>query len=105
MEGEPALPVTVHVDSAVDVVIIEGVLDRVGTNKYEPALKSTFVVSSSEHAEAGADYVAKYGSAPGAESLDLDPSLLNFLVRPRIVYGWRSEDVKTATRWTFAKPR
>jgi hypothetical protein len=100
--GTPAMPVTVHVDSAVDVVILEGVIDRVGTNQYEPSVRATLEVDQSVHADAGRAYVAKYSSGPGAESLSLDASLLNFLVRPRLVYGWRDEDVKTATKWTFA---
>jgi hypothetical protein len=42
---------------------------------------------------AGELYEAKY---------EYSADFLNFIVRPRIVYGWRSEDVKTATKWTFA---
>jgi hypothetical protein len=44
--------------------------------------------------EANRLYDSKYHYGPGS-------NWVNFLVRPRIVYGWRSEDVKTATRWTF----
>jgi hypothetical protein len=101
MDARPAVPATVHVDSAVDVVIIEGVIDRVGTNDYEGRRLPTLAVPMETRDAAAAAYIAKYSAGPGAESLDLNPSLLNFLVRPRVVYGWRGEDVKTATKWTF----
>jgi hypothetical protein len=100
----PAMPVTVHVDSAVDVVILEGVIDRIGTNDYEGRQRPTLTVEAEARNAAGDAYIAKYSAGPGAESLDLSPSLLNFLVRPRTVFGWRDEDVKTATKWTFATP-
>ena len=41
---------------------------------------------------AGELYAAKY---------DYSADFINFVVRPRIAYGWRAENVKTATKWTF----
>lgn len=78
--------IQVHVDSAVDVVILEGTIERVSKAKggIEPASGS--VVER---------YNEKY-------DWDATPSLLNFAVRPRVAYGWANEDVKTATKWTFA---
>ena len=70
--------VSVHVDSAVDVVIIEGIAERVATD--DP--------------ERRAAYNTKY-------DWDLWKGGLNFVVHPRLVYGWKAEDVKTATKWTF----
>ena len=72
--------VTVHVDSAVDVVIIEGTAER--------------SVASDGRRRAVAVYNEKY-------DYGLDESWLNFVVRPHVVYGWRDEDVKTSTKWTF----
>jgi hypothetical protein len=86
------------------VVILEGVIDRIGTNDYEGRQRPTLTVEAEARNAAGGAYIAKYSAGPGAEALDLNPSLLNFLVRPRTVFGWRDEDVKTATKWTFATP-
>ncbi len=72
--------VTVHVDSAVDVVILEGRVER--ATKDDETLR-----------RAGEAYAAKYGYSA---------DFVNFVMRPRVAYGWRAEDVKTATRWTFA---
>jgi len=77
-EPDGTIEVSVNVDSARDVVILEGAAGR------------TIDVS----AEALAAYNRKY-------DWDLTAGMLNFVVRPRVVYGWRDEDVKTATRWTF----
>lgn len=71
--------VTVHVDSAVDVVIVEGNLNHVG--------RTTAAVK-----HAGELYEAKY---------DYEADFVNCVVTPQVVYGWRSEDVRTATKWTF----
>ena len=71
--------VTIHVDSAVDVVIIEGTVVRVG--------RKTAAIR-----RAGELYEAKY---------EYSADFVNFVGTPRIVYGWRAEDVKTATKWTF----
>lgn len=71
--------VTVHIDSAVDVVILEGAIERI-------ARKTTAV------GRAGEVYEAKY---------DYSADFINVVVRPHVVYGWRAEDVKTATKWIF----
>lgn len=78
--GEPdgTIEVSVNVDSARDVVIVEGAAER--------------------YADASPEVVAVYNRK---YDWDLTPDMLNFIVRPRVVYGWRDEDVKTATRWTF----
>lgn len=76
--------VSVNVDSARDVVIIEGHAER-----------TSAAGTSQDRIEAAiAIYNDKY-------AWDLRPDMLNFVVRPDLVYGWRDEDVKTATRWTF----
>jgi hypothetical protein len=98
-EMAAALPITVHVDSAVDVVIIEGMIDRVARNQYEAGssrIEATYQVDPEETREATVRFNAKY-----SWNLEPDQNMLNFLVRPRVVYGWQAEDVKTATRWTF----
>jgi hypothetical protein len=77
--ASPEGQVTVHVDSAVDVVILEGKIDR--TPKNDASVR-----------RAGEAYAAKY---------EYSADFVNFVMRPRIAYGWRAEDVKTATRWTF----
>lgn len=78
--SSPESDVTVHVDSAVDVVILEGTVERITD-------------SDDTVRRAGEAYQAKY---------DYSADFVNFVVRPRIAYGWKAEDVKTATRWTFA---
>jgi hypothetical protein len=71
--------VSVHVDSAVDVVIIDGLATR--------APKS--------HADASRSaYAAKYG-----ESGDF----LNWVISPRVAWGWKDGDVNTATKWSFKR--
>jgi hypothetical protein len=72
--------VTIHVDSAVDVVILEGTAERT-----DP---------SAERRRAVTVYNEKY-------AYGLEADWLNFVVHPRFVYGWRDEDVKTSTKWTF----
>jgi hypothetical protein len=81
--GGPKGPfdVSVHVDSAVDVVIIEGTAARV-TKAKDPGKKAYDA------------YNAKY-------DWDMWAGGLNFVVRPRVAYGWKAEDVKTATKWAF----
>jgi hypothetical protein len=95
--GTPATPITVHLDDAVDVVIIEGVIDRIA-GSHAPA---TFTVDPDRHRAAIEAYNAKY-------EWDFDPadardSRLNFLVRPRTVFGWHATAtaVEGGTRWTF----
>ncbi|MGH2758488.1 MAG: pyridoxamine 5'-phosphate oxidase family protein, partial [Actinomycetota bacterium] len=77
--ANPEGAVTVHVDSAVDVVILEGTIER--TSGDDAARR------------AGEAYAAKY---------DYSSDYVNFVMRPRIAYGWRAEDVKTGTKWIFA---
>jgi hypothetical protein len=72
--------ITIHVDSAVDVLIVEGTAER--TNDGERRVRAVAV------------YNEKYGYG-------LEDDWLNYLVRPLVVYGWRDEDVKTSTKWTF----
>ncbi len=92
ISGDAGLPVTAHVDSAVDVVIVEGTIHRVA-GKYGPADAEVLSSMGGEVLErAGELYKAKY---------DYDADFVNFVVQPRVVYGWRDEDVKTATKWTF----
>lgn len=72
--SDDAKEVTVHVDSARDVVIIEGIAERVTP---DPRVNDA--------------YNAKYGYD--------DASFVNFVVRPSVVFAWRDEDVRTATRF------
>lgn len=91
---EPAdgrLDVTVHVDSAVDVVILEGTITR-ATELYARRFKVTDPPPADALRKAGELYEKKY---------EYSGDFVNFVVRARIVYGWKSEDVKTATKWTF----
>jgi hypothetical protein len=71
--------VSVHVDSAVDVVIIEGTIEKVGGK-------------TKDVKEAGELYEKKY---------EYSADFVNFVVRPKVVYGWKAENVGTATKWTF----
>ena len=86
--------VQVHIDSAVDVVILEGTIERVAGKPRagQHAVTKPIPSASKRIVER---YNAKY-------DWDATASLLNFAMRPRVVYGWADEDVKTATRWTFA---
>lgn len=83
--------VTVHVDSAVDVVILEGTISRATAN-----YGKRFKISDPPHADAlrraGELYEKKY---------EYSADFINFVVRPHVVYGWKAEDVKTATKWEF----
>ncbi len=78
--GDRQRPVSVHVDSARDVVIVDGVAERIE----DPEVKRV----------ASAVYNPKYEMDDGAD-------FLNFSVVPRVVWGWRDADVNTATKWTF----
>ncbi len=71
--------VSVHVDSATHVVIVDGVATRVGKGR----APST----------ATAAYTQKYEMDGG--------EWINFVVSPRVAWGWRDGDVGTATKWTF----
>ena len=94
-DGAPATPITVHVDDADDVVILEGVIDRI-SGSHAPI---TFPIDRGLHRAAIERYNATY-------DWDFDPddgSRLNFLVRPHVAYGWHatSTAVEGGTRWTF----
>ena len=86
------LEVTVHVDSAVDVVIVEGSIERVAGDYGSRRFRVVDPPNAETMRRAGELYEAKY---------DYSADFINFVVRPRIVYGWRAEDVKTATKWIF----
>ena len=90
---EGRLDVSVHVDSAVDVVIVEGTIERVADEYGGGRFKIPGGVDDEALHRAGELYKAKY---------DYSADFVNFVVRPRVVYGWRAEDVRTATKWTFA---
>jgi hypothetical protein len=96
-DGAAAMPITVHLDDADDVVILEGVIDRV-SGSHAPI---TFAIDRQQHRSAVEAYNAKY-------SWDFDPddpeSRLNFLVRPHVAYGWHatSTSVEGGTRWRFS---
>jgi hypothetical protein len=76
--GDRERAVSVHVDSAVDVVILDGTAVRIddGTRS-QPASEA---------------YETKY---------ETSGDFLNFFVRPHVAWGWRDGDVATATKWTF----
>lgn len=86
------MPVTVHTDDAIEVVIIEGVIDRVAGADVSSA------VDSAIKRDAMIRYNEKY-----SWDFDLDGDGLNFLVRPLVAYGWRSTPrrVEGGTKWTF----
>ena len=95
-DGTPAAPISVHLDDADDVVILEGVIDRI-SGEHAPI---TFPIDGALHRAAIERYNAKY-------DWDFDPdtdgSRLNFLVRPHVAYGWHATAtaVEGGTRWTF----
>ena len=96
--SQASMPMTVHTDDAVDVVIIEGVIDRVAPHP-DPtsAVPVTFEVELPIRRAALERYNAKY-----SWNFELDG--LNFLVRPHVAYGWHSTPtaVKGGTKWTFS---
>lgn len=91
------IPVTVHADSASDVVIIEGVADRVRPSP-DGALP-TYELDADVRLEATRRYNVKYRGGPDGGAN------VNFLVRPSRVYGWTENAERhgtdTATRWDF----
>lgn len=93
---QPAMPITVHTDSAVDVVILEGIVDRVAPHRSGQTQELTFEIDAVTRREVVERYNQKY-----AWDFEPDGDDLNFLVRPTRAYGWRDEDVKTGTKWTF----
>jgi hypothetical protein len=85
--------VSVHVDSAVDVVILEGTLERVRANEGPRGAKVVDrKLDRAALTRAGELYEKKY---------PYSGDYVNFMVVPKTAYGWRSEDIGTATRWTF----
>lgn len=90
-----SIPASAHVDSAHNVVVIEGALDRIAPyNGEQRTLATTLELDPDLLADAARRYGLKYGYPP-------DNKLLNFIIRPQVIYGWKDEDVKTATRWRF----
>ena len=92
---QPAMPVTAHTDDAIEVVIVEGVIDRVAGRGARD------LVDASIKQDAVGRYNAKY-----SWDFDVNGDGLNFLVRPFLVYGWRSTPsrVEGGTRWRFPPP-
>lgn len=86
--------VSIHVDSAKEVVIVEGAAERIA-GRYGAERRKVLKPFADDELKrrAGELYEAKYDSSA---------DFINFLVRPEVVYGWTAEDVKTATKWTFA---
>lgn len=94
-DGRAAMPITVHLDSALDVLIVEGVVDRIAPY---PGAEPTFVVEPARRRAALERYNEKYDW-----DFDVDGDGLNFLVRPAVAYGWSSTPtaVEGGTKWTF----
>lgn len=89
-----ALPISIHLDSAIEVVILEGVVDRfVGPPELVTAELDPSIVR-----EAVPRYNAKYDW-----DFEPDTTMINFVFRPRAVLGWHStpNSVEGGTRWTF----
>lgn len=99
-EGAGEVPVTVHADSASEVIIIEGVADRIRASA--DGAPPTYALDPEVHAEATRRYKAKYDRDPDG------PTQVNFLVRPRRVYSWTENEERTGgdtgTRWDFEPP-
>jgi len=76
----------VHLGSGEDVVIIEGVMELIAKENADPALAERI---------SGA-YEAKY-------KMRHPPPF--WALRPRVVFAWAGEDIKTATRWRFAEKK
>lgn len=95
----PGRPVTVHLDSAVETVILEGFIDRiVPFSSGEETVQPTLEVDPAARRAALKRYNAKYDW-----NFDVDGDGLNFLMRPRVVYGWHApREVEAATRWTLS---
>ncbi|HEX4906409.1 MAG TPA: pyridoxamine 5'-phosphate oxidase family protein, partial [Acidimicrobiales bacterium] len=79
-KGESSREVSVHVDSAVDVVIVDGVAEQ--------------ILDAATRQRAAAVFNPKY-------ELAADADFVNFRVAPRVAWGWSNGDVDTATKWTF----
>jgi hypothetical protein len=83
---------TVHTDSAPDVVIVEGTVERVVGRPRADRLPVSDPIAF-DVAHAVELYKAKYNE-------DI-PDVVNFAVVPHVVYGWSHDDIKIATKWTF----
>ena len=82
LEANPAL--VVHLESGDDVVILEGVAERVAD-----------MTALTAFADA---YNAKYGFRPDPAN----PDYAVFRLRPRVAHAWTEQDFPlTATRWRF----
>jgi hypothetical protein len=84
---------TVHTESADDVVILEGVIERVAGRPQADRLAVADPVTDFDAKHAAALYKAKYDE-------DI-PDVVNFVIRPRVAYGWRGSNTRSATKWTF----
>lgn len=92
---QKALPISIHLDSAIDVVILEGVVDRfVGPTELVTAELDPSIVR-----EAVPGYNAKYDW-----DFEPDTTMINFVFRPHTVLGWHSTPnaVEGGTRWDFS---
>jgi hypothetical protein len=94
----PEMPGSVHVDSAAEVVIVEGVIDRVGPSKVgEVDAGPTLSIAAEREKELAERFLEKYGQT--------HRPTLNVLVRPRVVYAWREgadrAGAESAGKWTF----
>jgi PPOX class probable F420-dependent enzyme len=84
--------VTVHLESGDEVVILEGVAERLDMASDE---------GRGAMAELGAAFETKYAWRPDPDDPN-DPEMALFRVAPTRVYGWREKDfVSSATRWRF----
>ena len=92
------MPITVHIDDAVDVVIVEGVVDRVAPYSGDAVVPPSLEVEPAIQRAALERYNAKY-----SWNFEIDGDGLNFLVRPRVAYGWHSTAtaVEGGTKWAF----
>lgn len=95
--GATEMPVTVHADSASEVVIIEGIADRI--RAAADGAPPTYDLDPDLHAKATESYKVKYDRDPQG------PTQVNFLVRPLRVYSWSENEERnggdTGTRWDF----
>ena len=94
-----AMPITVHVDSAADVVIIEGVIDRIVAFAGDPSSEPTLDVPVEARRAALIAYNEKY-----SWNFDVDGDGLNFFVRPKRIYAWQSTptEVVASSRFTIS---
>lgn len=79
-KGELSREVSVHVDSGVDVVIVDGMAELIEDRELSRRAAEVFN--------------PKYEMASDAD-------FVNYVIHPRIAWGWSDGDVDTATKWTF----